>query len=112
MNNEECSDSLVYEIDVDNTRRVYFPNIFSPDGDGNNDVLYFQSPDPGTIESFRVYDRWGNLHYETEDMLMNDLESGWEPPFDFESGAYTWVCEITFLDELTEFFTGVVFIAK
>jgi len=112
VNNEECYDSLTYQIKVDNTRRIYFSNVFSPNRDGNNDVFFLQSPYYGIINNFEIYDRWGGLVFESQDMIFNDETTGWKPDFDLKSGVYTWYCEITFLDELTESFAGVVFLAR
>ena len=50
---------------------LYFPNAFSPNGDGLNDLFKAQ----GTfIKSFEmsVYDRWGLLIMQTE-----DINHGW-----------------------------------
>jgi hypothetical protein len=51
---------------------VYIPNAFSPNKDGQNDKLYVRGP---FIESFvfRVYDRWGELVWET-----TNLTEGWD----------------------------------
>ncbi|RMG81294.1 MAG: gliding motility-associated C-terminal domain-containing protein, partial [Bacteroidetes bacterium] len=42
---------------------VYFPNIFSPNGDGINDTFFGQGTD---FEPLRlvIYDRWGGRVYE------------------------------------------------
>ncbi len=54
---------------------VFIPNAFSPNKDGNNDKLYVRGP---FIESFvfRVYDRWGELVWET-----TNLTEGWDGTF-------------------------------
>ena len=54
---------------------VYIPNAFSPNKDGQNDKLYVRGP---FIESFvfRVYDRWGELVWET-----THLTEGWDGTF-------------------------------
>jgi len=51
-------------INVDLTNLIFIPDIFSPNGDGNNDVLYMRSKG---IENFRfaIYDRWGEKVFET-----------------------------------------------
>jgi gliding motility-associated-like protein len=51
---------------------VYVPNAFTPNGDGNNDVLYIRST---IIEeaALRIFNRWGELVFET-----NDLTIGWD----------------------------------
>lgn len=38
------------------------PNVFTPNGDGTNDVFSFTLKN-GTVKSFAVYNRWGNIIY-------------------------------------------------
>jgi gliding motility-associated-like protein len=54
---------------------LYIPNIFSPNGDGVNDVLY---PRGSGVLSMRllIYDRWGEKVFESE-----DLGTGWDGSF-------------------------------
>lgn len=61
-----CVDTLYRTIMVQQEFNLYIPNAFSPDGDGLNDV--FRAEGTG-IRSFhmRIYDRWGELVFETED---------------------------------------------
>jgi len=56
-------------------RFVYVPNAFSPNGDGENDVLYVRSAITTEI-LFRVFDRWGELIYESK-----SLTNGWDGTF-------------------------------
>ncbi len=58
---------------------VYIPNVFSPNGDGLNDIFYLQSNNEITIvSSLRIYDRWGNEVFEEFDFLPDDPEHGWD----------------------------------
>jgi gliding motility-associated-like protein len=61
----------VYEIICD-LPYVYVPNAFSPNGDQNNDILYVRGL---FVEKliFRVFDRWGEMVFETEDVNI-----GWD----------------------------------
>jgi gliding motility-associated-like protein len=54
---------------------VYVPNAFTPNGDGENDVLFVRGP---LIEGlvFRVFDRWGEMVFESFDRL-----EGWDGTF-------------------------------
>lgn len=54
---------------------IYVPNAFSPNGDGNNDILYVRSQVLATV-LFRVYDRWGEKVFET-----TNLHTGWDGTF-------------------------------
>jgi gliding motility-associated-like protein len=42
------------------TGDVYFPNIFSPNGDGNNDLFYGVATVGTEVQNIHIYDRWGN----------------------------------------------------
>jgi len=54
---------------------VYVPNAFSPNGDNENDILYVRGE---LIESmtFRIFDRWGEMVFESYDRL-----TGWDGTF-------------------------------
>jgi gliding motility-associated-like protein len=54
---------------------VFIPNAFSPNKDGHNDKLYVRGPFIETFV-FRVYDRWGELVWET-----TSLTEGWDGTF-------------------------------
>lgn len=51
---------------------VFLPNAFSPNGDGKNDVLYVRSLRVTELY-LAIYDRWGQLMFET-----NDQSKGWD----------------------------------
>ena len=53
---------------------IYIPNAFSPNGDGKNDVLYvYANPALITDIHLMIFDRWGELVFET-----TDLNTGWD----------------------------------
>ncbi|WP_165779281.1 DUF7948 domain-containing protein [Brumimicrobium salinarum] len=54
---------------------IFVPNAFSPNGDGKNDVLRLRSAVVADV-IFRIYDRWGELVYET-----NTMHGGWDGTF-------------------------------
>ena len=57
--------------------QVYIPNAFTPDGDGLNDVLMVRGKGI-TVKSFRIFSRWGELVFEKENFIPNDLKTGWD----------------------------------
>jgi gliding motility-associated-like protein len=54
---------------------LYVPNAFTPNADGENDFFKPYAPF-GVIREmyFAVYDRWGELMYETD----NIYDKGWD----------------------------------
>ena len=51
---------------------IWVPNIFSPNGDGNNDVLYVRGKGVQDV-LFKVYNRWGEKVFES-----TSLDDGWD----------------------------------
>jgi len=66
---------------------VYVPTAFSPNGDGENDMLFVRG---GCITDldFIVYDRWGNKIFETQDQNI-----GWDGTYKgqpMNTGTYVY----------------------
>jgi len=115
IENEFCVDSALIEILVDETRRVYVPNAFSPNGDGFNDYFYLQSSDPATIISFQVFNRWGSIVFETTDAQLNQAQTGWDGMIKGKTaqpGVYVWQTEVLFFDGKTERWNGNVTVTQ
>lgn len=72
---------------------VFMPNAFSPNGDGVNDV--FRAKVHDDVHDFRlaVYNRWGELVFESR-----EPESGWDGTFKGQPAnteVYAWVLTYT-----------------
>jgi len=109
VKNEYCTDSAFIEVLVDEERYIYVPNIFSPNGDGFNDYFYLQSPYEAKILSLSIFDRWGNLLFETKDSELNNESSGWNgisARQKVEPGVYVWHATIEFIDGKKESWSG------
>ena len=54
---------------------IFFPNAFTPNGDGENDVLFLRG---NSIKDMRfvIYNRWGEKVFES-----TNLQSGWDGTF-------------------------------
>ncbi|MBV6425883.1 MAG: hypothetical protein KIPDCIKN_00369 [Haliscomenobacter sp.] len=90
LNNESALSDTVC---VDNCPRYQLPNAFTPNGDGQNDLF---TPFPFCfIEriEFKVFNRWGQLVFETTDPLINwdgrNLKGEALP-----NGAYSYICKV------------------
>jgi gliding motility-associated-like protein len=59
-NTPTCADTATLTITVlpEDTAGIFIPNIFSPNGDGNNDVFEIKIMN-ATLELVEIYDRWG-----------------------------------------------------
>ena len=51
---------------------VFIPNTFTPNGDGKNDVLFVRGNSISELY-FAVYNRWGEMIFETK-----DIKKGWD----------------------------------
>ncbi|MDF1866584.1 MAG: gliding motility-associated C-terminal domain-containing protein [Saprospiraceae bacterium] len=95
----ERSDSIF--ITVSKFRKIYFPNIFSPNNDGVNDVFRpFSSKEIGRILEFEVYNRWGSQLAAFQNLAPN-ANTGWDGQFNNEivdSGVYVWRAKVEYLD--------------
>ena len=73
--------------------KVLVPTAFAPNGNGSNDVLRPVLLNIVTIKYFRVYNRWGQLVYETK-----TINEGWNGNYQGKPQpmeTYTWVFEGT-----------------
>jgi|GEM_PF-2921110 len=64
---------------VEEPRRIFIPNAFSPNGDGNNDIfMIFSQGDVEEVEVMKVFDRWGDQVFENKDFPPNVHSEGWD----------------------------------
>jgi gliding motility-associated-like protein len=86
---DNCNRIDSVTIDVNgNCGNIFVPTAFSPNGDGENDVLYVKAPPCFTSVDFKIYDRWGNVVFET-----NDLNIGWDGKYHgmpMNTGTYVY----------------------
>lgn len=98
-----CTDSDIVIVTIDENRNVYFPNIFSPNNDGQNDLFQiFAGDGVEMIDYFYVYDRWGNLMWGEENVIPEVAGTvGWDGNFKgspVNPGIYVYVAQVSFLD--------------
>lgn len=113
IDSEGCIVEDVIFVRVDDERKVYFPNIFSPNGDGNNDRFKpFAGKGVEEILDFKVYDRWGNKVFEIEEPtpLTTDI-NGWDGTFngrEVDTGTYVYMAAARFVDGRIIQYSGTV----
>lgn len=70
----QCFRTLsTYTIFVDPQTSVDVPTAFTPNGDAVNDVIFVDGWGIKKLNYFRIYNRWGQLLFES-----NDLKTGWD----------------------------------
>jgi gliding motility-associated-like protein len=77
---------------------IFIPNIFSPNNDGLNDVLYVRGEGIAQL-SFVIFNRWGEKVFETNDPYL-----GWDGTFkgqQAETGVYVYMVNVTLDNGLT-----------
>ena len=76
---------------------IFIPNIFSPNGDGQNDVLYVRGQGIEQL-TFVVYNRWGEKVFES-----TDPNRGWDGTINgqhAETGVYVYQVRAVLADGL------------
>ena len=79
---------------VNFVKGVGVPSAFSPNDDGNNDILYVKGLGLAAV-NLVVYNRYGEVVFET-----NDQEIGWDGTFKGKMenpGVFTWVLHYDFI---------------
>ena len=78
-------------IEIVCTEGYGLPDIFTPDGDGVNEEIKPYMPGLKKLRCFKVYNRWGNLIFET-----TDPNKGWDGKFrgaNQPADNYIWLIE-------------------
>ena len=71
--------------------RVFFPNAFTPNGDGLNDVFVYEASLLTSVR-FMVFNRWGELLFETD-----EIDTGWDGSYlgkTAPQGTYLYKMEV------------------
>ena len=112
-----CIETDKVLVFVNEKYAFYDPNVFSPNGDGHDDIFYLQGNDCAIakIKQFRIITEWGNLVYERFDVPINQAEFGWNGKFgdiDMGAGVYKWFAELELFNGSTVYKKGNVTLQK
>jgi gliding motility-associated-like protein len=92
-NNTGCSDTAAQLVDVLGSCFIAVPSAFTPNGDGVNDFLYPLNAVRAGNLLFRVYNRNGQMVFETNDWTKKwdgTIHGHPEPP-----GTFVWTLQYT-----------------
>jgi len=94
---------------VEKDFRVEVPTGFTPNGDGQNDLLLVHGRPGIEVRAFRVFDRWGEIVFEARDFDVNDTAVGWDGSFRGEpvnGGVFIWQVDALLPDGREQRFRG------
>ena len=72
-NNCGFSNNGIFKIIVKPETHIKLPTTFTPNGDGINDIVYVKGWGVKTLETYEIYNRWGELIFKT-----SNIEEGWD----------------------------------
>ncbi len=115
-NNGGCTASDFVTVNVIcNNANVFIPNTFSPNNDGMNDVFYPRGSGLFRIKSMKIFNRWGEIVYERNDVTPNDVRAGWDGTYKGKSAptdVYVYIMEIMCENNTSLPFKGNVTLIK
>lgn len=110
MNHWGCRDTAYVKMDIDYTMIEIIPSAFSPNGDGRNDVFKIANAKYQRLAEFRVFNRWGQEVFST-----NDINKGWDGTFsgvDQDPGVYQYLIRVTLPDGQLKTYKGDVTLVR
>jgi len=110
INEAGCSAQDSVRISVTRIEQYFFPLAFSPNGDGINDRFgIMAAPGALSVQYIRIFDRWGNLVYEQQNVTPGDQTRYWDGRYKGRvapSEVYVFVAEILWSDGAVEIAKG------
>jgi gliding motility-associated-like protein len=111
-----CTATADIHLQVIKRRKVYFPNVFSPNGDGiNDDFAPFGGNDVNLIKTFKIFDRQGNMVFESQNFNPEDYNHAWNGQHRGKNllpGVFVWFAEIEFIDGEIALYRGDVTLVR
>ena len=107
--NGHCIVSNTAIVNITGELPVFIPDVFTPNGDGNNDVFYVYGTNIMTVD-LKVFNRWGELVFEGHNQF-----DGWDGRYKGEPqplGVYIYEANIRSLDGQTVFRKGSVTLVR
>jgi len=96
----DAVDSVTVIVDPEGV--FFMPNAFSPNGDQINDKFYVVNLGPVNLDFFRVYNRWGQVVFESN---VAGEPGGWDGTFksrEQPAGVYTYVVRAISIEDGSE----------
>lgn len=110
-----ASDIVSVEVLPNPGNATFIPNTFTPNGDNYNDFFFAYGYNLTSIKTMRIYDRWGTLVFQKDNILAGNESDGWDGTFNGEElnqGVYAYMLELTFANGITTAYKGNITLIK
>jgi len=110
-----CTVSDSVYIKVNKERPIYTPNIITTYSESNDRFFLHGKSNIAKGINLKIFDRWGNNVYVSENFELNDPSFGWDGTISGTpaiSGVYTWISEIIYIDDFRQIVTGDVTVIR
>jgi len=103
-------DTVAVVLKNDCPQVLFFPNAFTPNDDGLNDIFKPFTAAPLEKYSLQIYNRWGQMVFTSNDPLK-----GWNGKYhgvDITPGVYVYLCSYKFYNKSQDMMKGTVIVVK
>jgi gliding motility-associated-like protein len=112
-----CTEEATIQIKIDEKLDIYVPTAFSPNGDNVNDrfILYANTYQIKRIKKLAIFDRWGALLFQEQDIMPGDESAGWDGTSNgylLDPGVYTYFAELTLYNNESTVVGGSVLLIR
>jgi gliding motility-associated-like protein len=111
FNTEGCQAEGSMMVRVETNQKVYIPNVFSPNGDSNNEYFTIFARNISNIKTLRIFNKWGEMVFEKQNFEPNKPELGWNGmhrDIQVKPDVYVYYAEIEFFGGEIKLFKGDV----
>lgn len=111
-----CADSAFISVNAYFRSHLALPNVFTPNGDGNNDFFYVIAGKEVTqVKLFRIMNRWGATVFNVTNALPNSYTDGWNGTYNgkpAEEGTYIYQVIVQLNNGTTETYKGNITLVR
>jgi gliding motility-associated-like protein len=105
---------LIIHVFVDYIEAI-FPNVFTPNGDGQNDYFNLGNSNYNVqVQKMVIYDRWGSKIKQLNNLIPGEF-TGWDGTYGgskVATGVYTYIAEVVSDGDQSKTLTGTVLVLE
>jgi gliding motility-associated-like protein len=103
-------------ITIDDVRNVFTANVFIPgNNNGNDEFRIVTGSGVERVNTFLIYDRWGNLMFETTEYEPGVGSAAWDGRFNgtvVQPGVYIYYANVSFIDGFVNEYKGSITVVR